>query len=159
MTLYSGMGPGTGSAHMAGSTSHPFRYPVKHRVYRVPSFQSSPNWVPPQSLTYKRVLLSPLFGFEGGDTLACGVGGGGPNSDKGTDTLVLYVYYNPSTLWSKIFKGRTVFNTVPVTRLTYTFYVLLKAVYIPYTHITIEKASKTNWKPLSYKTNWLFQYY
>jgi hypothetical protein len=32
-----------------------------------------------------------------GDTLACGGGRGEPSSDDGTETLVLYVYYNPST--------------------------------------------------------------
>jgi hypothetical protein len=32
-----------------------------------------------------------------GDTLDWGEGVVGPNSDEGTDTLVLYVYYNPST--------------------------------------------------------------
>jgi hypothetical protein len=38
----------------------------------------------------------PPFG-SGGDTLA-GAGVGGPNSDEGTDTVVLQVQYNPSTL-------------------------------------------------------------
>ncbi len=33
---------------------------------------------------------------RGGTTLACG-GLGGPNSYEEIDTLVLYVYYNPST--------------------------------------------------------------
>ncbi len=32
---------------------------------------------------------APPFGSGGGDTLACGRGGGGPNSDEGTDTMVL----------------------------------------------------------------------
>jgi hypothetical protein len=41
----------------------------------------------------------PPFG-QGGDTLACG-GGGGFNSDEGTDTLVLFVYYNHSTAQPK----------------------------------------------------------
>jgi hypothetical protein len=44
----------------------------KHRVNRVPGFLSRhPNWVP-QSLT-----RNPPFGSKGGDTLACGGGGGG----------------------------------------------------------------------------------
>ncbi len=50
-------------------------------------------------LTHKRVLPPPPLGLRGRDTLPCGEGGGGPNSDEGTDTLVLYVYYNPSTLY------------------------------------------------------------
>jgi hypothetical protein len=33
------------------------------------------------------------FGSKGGDSVACG-GGGGPNSDEGTDTPVLYVKYS-----------------------------------------------------------------
>ncbi len=36
---------------------------------------------------------SPLESKGGGDTLACGVGGGWPNSDEGTNTLILYVLY------------------------------------------------------------------
>ncbi len=43
------------------------------------------------------ISVVPLpFGSKGGDTLACG--GGGPNSNEGTDTLVLYVHYDPSTV-------------------------------------------------------------
>jgi hypothetical protein len=46
-----------------------------------------------------RESCHPPFVSKRGDTLACGEGGaGGPNYDEGTDTLVLYVYYNPSTL-------------------------------------------------------------
>ncbi len=36
--------------------------------------------------------VAPPFGSKGGDTLDYGGGGGGPSSDEGTDTLVLYVY-------------------------------------------------------------------
>jgi hypothetical protein len=40
----------------------------------------------------------PPFGSKVRDTLACGWGSvAGPNSEEGTDTLVLYVYYNHST--------------------------------------------------------------
>ncbi len=39
----------------------------------------------------------PPFGTKGGDTLACEEGPGGPNSDEGTDALVLHVYHNPFT--------------------------------------------------------------
>ncbi len=35
---------------------------------------------------------SPLLGPTVGDTLTCGEGVGRPNFDKGTDTLILYVY-------------------------------------------------------------------
>jgi hypothetical protein len=57
------------------------------------------NWVPPLPHPRKRVWL-PLFGSKGGDTLACGGEGvGGPNSDERTDTLVFFVYYNPSTVF------------------------------------------------------------
>jgi hypothetical protein len=55
------------------------------------SGQSS-DWVPSPASG----CVSPTFGSWGGggeDTLACGGGGGGANSDEGTGTLVLYVYY------------------------------------------------------------------
>jgi hypothetical protein len=43
-------------------------------------------------------LPPPHLGPGGGNTLACGGGdGGGPNSDRGTEPMVLYVYSNPST--------------------------------------------------------------
>jgi hypothetical protein len=64
-------------------------------VYKVPGFLSSRrNWGvsrPPQA------SVAPPFVSKGGDTLACGEGVGGPNSDDGTDTLVLYANYKPST--------------------------------------------------------------
>ena len=47
----------------------------------------------------------------GGDTFASGRGSvGGPNSDEGTESLVLYVYYNPFTvnipiLYKPVFTG------------------------------------------------------
>ncbi len=44
--------------------------------------------------TRKRVLPPPLW-FQGGFTLACGRGGGGPNSDEGKGALVPHVYNNP----------------------------------------------------------------
>jgi hypothetical protein len=64
----------------------------------------------PHPLTRKRVLL-PLFGFKGRDTLAFGGSGWGmgvPNSDEGTDTLVLNVrilqsLYAPETACLKLF--------------------------------------------------------
>jgi hypothetical protein len=60
------------------------------------SFQS-PELGPP--LTRKGVAPPPL-GTKGGDTLAWEAGGGVPNTDEGTDTQVLYVYYNTSTVSS-----------------------------------------------------------
>jgi hypothetical protein len=69
-----------------------------HRVYRVSSFLSShPNWVPPTPITCMGVLRLPPFVSRGGTHSFAGEGVGGPNSDNGTHTLVLYVYYNPST--------------------------------------------------------------
>jgi hypothetical protein len=49
----------------------------------------------PHPLTFKRVLLPPLGPNRETHSLA-GEGVGEPNSYKGKDTLVLYVYYNPS---------------------------------------------------------------
>jgi hypothetical protein len=74
-------------------------YCMAHRVYRVPGFlPSRPNLVPPpHPLTRKRVLLplNPL----GSETHSLGGKGGGGNADEGTNTLVLYVCYNPSPLY------------------------------------------------------------
>ncbi len=55
-------------------------------------FSSRLNW-DPHPLT--RTLVP-----EGGDTLASGRGGGGPNSDEGTDTWVLkaYIYFVVSSI-------------------------------------------------------------
>jgi hypothetical protein len=53
---------------------------------------------PPHPLTPKPVLLPLPFRFNGGrHTRLRERGWGVPNSDEGTDALVLYVYYNPST--------------------------------------------------------------
>ncbi len=64
------------------------------------SIQSS-ELGPPNPLTHWRVLLpSPLLWAQGGSFSL--VGEGGPNSDEGTATLVVYVYYNnPSMLHCK----------------------------------------------------------
>jgi hypothetical protein len=49
-------------------------------------------------LTCKRVLLRPLW-IQGEDTHSLpGEGVGGPDSDEGTNTLVLYTIYKPSTI-------------------------------------------------------------
>jgi hypothetical protein len=76
--------------------SRKVRYPdlqkcVNHRVDRVPGFFSSrPNWDSPSP---SGESVPPPFG-SGGEvyTLAEGRGGGGPSSDEGTDTVVLYEY-------------------------------------------------------------------
>jgi hypothetical protein len=60
------------------------------------------KWAPSTPYPRKRVLL-PLLGLRGETHSRAGEGVGGPNSDEGTDTLVLYnlyVYYNPSTFFS-----------------------------------------------------------
>jgi hypothetical protein len=52
---------------------------------------------PPHPLTLKGVLLLPPLGPRGETHSLAEEGVGELNSDEGTDTLVLYVYYNPST--------------------------------------------------------------
>ncbi len=48
------------------------------------------NWVPPPPHLQESVApYPPFFGSNGGGTLACGEGVGRPNSDDGTDILVL----------------------------------------------------------------------
>jgi hypothetical protein len=46
----------------------------------------------PHPLT-RRPVCSPLLWFRGGYTLTAGEGVGGPNSDEGTDTMVLYTIH------------------------------------------------------------------
>jgi hypothetical protein len=54
--------------------------------------------LPPQPLTRKQMLLPPSLWVQGGrHTCLRGMGVGGPNFKEGTDTLVVYVKYNPST--------------------------------------------------------------
>jgi hypothetical protein len=57
------------------------------------SFQSSELDPPP--LHPQGSVAPPHFGSNGGKHTSCG---GGPNSDDGTDILVLYVYFNPLTV-------------------------------------------------------------
>ncbi len=71
----------------------------RHRVDRVPGFLSSRQncMAPPAHSHASESCPRPPFGSKGGDTLAWGKEVvGGANSDEGTDTLVLWVYYNPS---------------------------------------------------------------
>jgi hypothetical protein len=69
------------------------RIGIIHRVPTVfvPLSELGPPPPPPQA------NVAPSQDPSGGDTLACGEGGGGPNFDEGTETLVLYVYFDPST--------------------------------------------------------------
>jgi hypothetical protein len=53
-------------------------------------FQSSELGPPIPPPPYPLVLLLRPLGSKGGDTLACGLGGGGPDSDEETDILVFY---------------------------------------------------------------------
>ncbi len=66
--------------------------PVYHRVDRVLGFFSSrPNWdFTPSPAGECATTPPPLLWFRREYTLACGRGSeGGPNSDEGTDTVVL----------------------------------------------------------------------
>jgi hypothetical protein len=66
--------------------------------------QSSELGPPPPQPKASVAPPSPLRS-KGVNTLACGEGVGGTNSDEGTYTSVQYVYYNPSTKVSiKIFR-------------------------------------------------------
>jgi len=80
--------PDSDLATLNGLTENGFT----HRVDRVLSFFSRrPHWDSPAP-SRRRVFTPPLFGTgRPGGTLACGRenGGGGPNSDEGTDNVVL----------------------------------------------------------------------
>jgi hypothetical protein len=82
MTLCSGTGPATASAHTEGFTSHLFRYPVKHRVKRVPGFLSSPNWVPQVPHPQASVAPRPPLGSRGETHLLTKEGMGDPIPTK-----------------------------------------------------------------------------
>jgi hypothetical protein len=56
-------------------------------------FSSRPKWDPTTPSPVDNCVPVP-FWFRGRDTLACGGRGEGPNSDDGTDTVVLYVRVN-----------------------------------------------------------------
>jgi hypothetical protein len=51
-------------------------------------------------------VAPPPLGPRGETHWLAGEGVGGPNSNEGTDTLVLYVYYNPSTACQHCLTGR-----------------------------------------------------
>ncbi len=97
----------TASALLLFKTQIRKYYEVRlHSLYRVPGFPSSrPNWVP-HPLTHKGVLLPP---FQKGETHSL-VGEGGPNSDEGTDTLLIYVNYSTSKLESIAYLSSTEFS-------------------------------------------------
>ncbi len=75
------------------------RIQILPSMYRVTEYTECQAFWPvvgfgsPHTLTHKGVLL--LLPLGRGDTLTCRGGGGEPNSDEGTDALVLCVYYNP----------------------------------------------------------------
>jgi hypothetical protein len=59
-----------------------------------------PNWLVPPTPPQPQMSVTPPLWVQGGRHTSLGGGGEGvwgPNSDEGTDTLVLCVYYNPST--------------------------------------------------------------
>ncbi len=68
---------------------------LMHSVYTNAMLSVQSSELGPHPLIRKRVLPPPL-GSRGETHSLAGEGVGGPNSDEGTDTLVLYVY-NPST--------------------------------------------------------------
>ncbi len=60
---------------------------------------SRPNWVP--SPPHPQGSVAPThLGLRGETHTIAGEGVGAPNADEGTNTLVLYVYYNPSMVAS-----------------------------------------------------------
>jgi hypothetical protein len=65
---------------------------LHYRVDRVLDFFSSrPNWDSPTLSRAGESAIPPLFGSGGGlHSLEMGEGVGGPNSDEGTYTVVLY---------------------------------------------------------------------
>jgi hypothetical protein len=61
----------------------------KHHVNSVPGLlSSSPNWPPPAPSPASECCRLPLVP-KGGDTLACGKGGGGSQFGRRDSTLVL----------------------------------------------------------------------
>ncbi len=86
-----------------------------HRVGRVkkPFLQKSSELGLPQPLTRRRVCPSS-FGSGWRDTLACGRGGGRvpiPNSDEGTNTVVLSIYkYSVTSMFKPQFVHGWVYN-------------------------------------------------
>ncbi len=68
----------------------------------------------PHSLIRKGVfLLPPPLGLRGKTHSIAGegVGWGGVNSDEGTDALVFYVYYNPSTVRYRVALGKSMWES------------------------------------------------
>ncbi len=63
----------------------------------------------PHPLTRRRVC-SPLLWFRGGYTLTAGEGVGGPNSDEGTDTMILFKYLSIYALYVHRHGGGTLYT-------------------------------------------------
>ncbi len=81
---------------------------VTHRVYGVPGFLSSrPNWLPPPH--HQQASVAYPFGSKGGRHTRLRERGRGGGQIGRRDTLVLQVWYNPST------------GTLPVLRITSNF--------------------------------------
>jgi hypothetical protein len=87
-------------------------------LYRVLGFLSSrPNWVPPPPYTQESVA-PPLYGPNGGDTLACGGVSGGTQfrrRDRHYGTLV--ILYNPSTGLSNCQENPKISKPIIISRL------------------------------------------
>ncbi len=62
------------------------------------------------SVQSSELCPSTLLWVQGGKHSLAGEGVGGPNSDEGTNTLVLYVYYNPSTVLTLLSKTLAEFH-------------------------------------------------
>jgi hypothetical protein len=80
--------PGIPNMYSSNSQNGLKKDGARHRVERVPDFFSSrPNWDPLPH--YPQTSVSPPSFFLGRDLACERGGGGGPNSDEGTDTVVL----------------------------------------------------------------------
>jgi hypothetical protein len=77
---------------------------VRYRV-SLPSPEFGPHPLP-----RKRVCL-PETWVLGGSQTHLRIGVGRPNSDEGTQTLVLYVYFKPSTILPNYFSQKCVILT------------------------------------------------
>jgi hypothetical protein len=76
---------------------------------RVPAFFPVVRIGSPKPLTHKGVLLLSPYGPREETHSLAGEGVSGPNSDEGTDTLVLYVFFNSGFLHLPSICGRLKF--------------------------------------------------
>ncbi len=86
-------------ARMSSSSHKPDR--ATHRVDRVPGlFSNRPNWDPPPPPTLSPTgECAPTSLVQGGAHSLAGEEVGCPNSDEGTDTGTLYMYFVGISLW------------------------------------------------------------